>query len=455
MTKNKIYAVLASLAFALTASAQNPVDSARVVTLGECLELAGSCGYVSANAELDVKAAKARKQEALSHFFPTVNAAAFGFKSLDPMAKIGAEDILGTGDVARTISYYFDVFAGLAGINNSFSLLSNGYIAAVNVMQPVFAGGRIVNGNILASLGVEASEIKREMAARDVADEVEKKYWATLSLSGKKAALEQAIELVRNLQKDVEAALGAGIAGESDLLQVKLKSRQLESQMAHLRAGEKLAKMDLFNYIGLPYSYLSLDSLSLEKGSAEDLRSPDSYYRSEDDLARSLAESRLLELNVKAKKLEKKMALGEALPSVGVGGFYGYYKMVGDPMRNGALFASVSIPLSDWGKTSRQMERIQCEIDKAGNEKEYLDSQLSLKVRKEWIDLQTAWDDLQAAVDEVSIAELLESQKRSAYEAGMCTMSELLQCQTDLQLARTSAVDAEIAYRTALGLWLK
>ena len=170
-------------------------------------------------------------------------------------------------------------------------------------------------------------------------------------------------------------------------------------------------------------------------------------------MAASLDEARLLEMSIEAKQLEKKMAVGEGLPEIGIGAAYGYGQMVGAPMSNGGVFAMVKIPVSDWSKTSRKVQRAQYEIDKARNDKEYLDRQLRLKVGKEWMDLETAWDEVGIAEDAVRLSEMIERQKEEEYAAGLCTLCELLQSQTDLQSARSSLVDAQTAYAYALAVW--
>lgn len=445
MTKNRITVLAACLLPVFVCGAQQ-----KSVSLEECLELSHSGNPDVVNAALDVNAAKARKKEAAASRFPTASLSAYGFRALDPLVDLSIGDLLGQGDAANNVRYY----AESMGIQTQWPFLQNGYAAALNVSQPLYAGGRIANGNALASLGIEAAQLQGRMALRDNDDRVEEKYWTIVSLSEKKKALEHGISLLESLEKDVLSAVDAGLAKESDLMQVRLKLNGLQAQMGRLRNGERLAKMDLFNGIGMDYKVLDLDSIVLSDG-FDGLSAPDSYYRDESEVAASMDESRLLELSVQSKKLERKMAVGEALPEIGIGATMGYGKVIGDPRSNGAVYAMVKIPLSDWSKTARKAKRAQYEIEKAENDKDYLDKQLLLKVNKEWMDLQCAWDSKLNAEDAVALSELLESQKRGEYEAGLCTMSELLQCQTELQSARSGLVDALSAYRTALSVWMK
>lgn len=424
----------------------------RTVSLQECIESSHSSNPDVLNANLDVSSASAQKKEASASRFPTVSAAAVGFHALNPLVNIGLEDVLGNADAANNIRYFAETAAGLSGISSEWSLLGHGYAAALTVTQPVFAGGRIANGNALASLGLKAADVKRDMALRENDDAIVRKYWTVVSLSAKRQALQQGIDLIRSLEKDVAAALDAGLAKESDLLQVRLKAKELDATMIKLRSGEKLAKMDLFNASGVKYSVLELESMTLSD-SFDSLLPPESFYKDETEVAASLEESRLLEMNIESKKLEKKMTFGEGLPEVALGASMGYGQMIGDPQVNGLVYAVVKIPISDWGKTARKLQRNQNEIEKAVNDKAYLDKQLLLKVNRDWVELQSAWDEMSSAEDALALSELIESQKRDEYEAGLCTMSELLQAQTDLQTARSTVVDCKAAYCNALSVW--
>lgn len=424
----------------------------RCITLQDCLESAqGSDPYVK-NAALDVESATAMKKEAFVNYLPKLSLSGYGYKAIDPLINIGLEDLLGSSEAAFNAKYYLETVAGLGGIDTQWAFLGSGFGAVVSAAQPLYAGGRIVNGNALAALGVEAARLKGKLAERESADKIEEKYWLAESLAEKKKALAQAVSFLESVRKDVLAAKDAGLASEADLMQVLVKKKEIDQQMQKLLRGEKLAKMDLFNAAGIEYRFLELDSISLTSG-FDSLQDPQAYYMDAEAKAAESGEARLLELNVRSKELEKKMALGESLPQVGVGASYGYGKIIGAPRANGAVYATVSIPLTDWLKTSQKMKRCSNELRKSQNEKEYLDAQLVLKANKEWMDLQSAWEDISVKEDDVELASLLLSQKRSAYGAGMCTLTELLECQTSLQKSEAELVDARIAYCNALAKW--
>ena len=452
--------VLAALA-ALTCIAA-PAQELRL-TLEECREMALQNNSSAVGAALDLEAARYQKQEAFAEYFPRVSAMGFGFWAFDPLLEIGVKDIFGNNDFSNNLQGLIDSYAPMYGLPTSYSTLSRGYLAGISVMQPLFAGGRIVNGNRLAALGVEAAGLQQEVQRRSTSDEIEGYWWQVVSLQEKRELLAGSKEFVDTLFRDVTAAYGAGLVTEDELLQVKLARNELLSNEVQLDNGLKLAKMNLLNSIGQGYTVISanaseerpyIDSIVL--ADEEGLPGPpEAYYVDEESIAASMEETRLLELQVEAAELQKKMALGEALPQLAVGATYGYYDFTGKGDFNGLAFATVQIPISDWGKTSAKMKRLQTQVDKAASQRDYLQSQIILGVRQSWVELNSAWSQYQLALDSEAAAEASFGRVERNYEAGMVTAAELLQSQTSLRQASDKRADALNSYRQALRKWLE
>ena len=464
MMKNNHMAAgfLAFLVSALVCGHKALAQEKTEVSLEQCQEMAIEHNPYILNSRLDILAAQARKREALAEYFPKVSVNALAFYAFDPILEIGLTDIMGDNDFANNLNSLLEGFAAQYGFNTQYSTLKKGMTATVTAMQPVFAGGRIVNGNKLAALGKEAAQLQHEIQLRTTSEDVEKGYWQVVSLEEKMKTLDQMQGLVDTLYRDVNAAVQAGLATKNDLLQVKLKKNEIRSGKIRVRNGIRLAKMNLFNSIGLeynPYSTIQNDSVPyiddiLLSDRLTDLSAPDAYYMPEEEAAARQAESRLLDLSVRSKQLEKKMTVGETLPQIGVGASYGYGNIIDKGQMNGAVFASIQIPLSDWGKTARKMQRYDYQIQKAENEKDFLNAQLILQIRQLWMDLTASWEQLLVARESVGTAQASVYQLESYYRAGMSPLSDLLQAQSQLQECSNEYIDQCIAYRTALQAYL-
>lgn len=427
------------------------------LSLEQCRELMNGNDVRLKNSRLDSLAAVEQKKEAFAEFFPQISVSAFGFYSIDPMLQIGVKDILGNNELGNKLDNLVAHLAPKLGINPIYSTLQYGFSASVSVMQPVYAGRRVANGNKLADLGIKAATLQDKIERRSSSEDMEKAYWQVVSLEEKLLTVKEAQSTLKNVQKDVDAAYKAGIATQNDFLQVKLENSKLRTAEIQIKNGIRLSKMNLFNMIGVEYTVVEavadslrpyLDSISLSDRLSE-LQSPYEFYVPEEEMAAGLDESELLALSVEAKRLEKKMTLGEALPQLAVGASYGYSELVNGKF-NGSVYAMLRIPISDWGKVTHKLRRQEYSIQKAQNEKDYLSAQLLLQVRQLWLNLTSAWEQLQVALESVDVARQNMEMREADYRAGMISLSELMQARTSLRQVEDEYTDKAISYKNAL-----
>lgn len=442
--------ILAAVCLVLPSAAQTP----REVTLRECLELCERNDPYLKNAGLDVLASRSLKAEAAWEYFPNVTVSAVGYHAMSPLLHFTLSDFLGSSDAANELKERVNAYAYENGMKPYFETMPWGYAFSATAVQPVFAGGRIVNGNRLAALGVEAAQLRRAIQRKASRDTVESKYWRIVALQEKMNTLEGAARLLDTLHKDVSSAIVAGLATDNDLMQVTVKQKELTSGKIRLRNGVRLSKMDLFNSIGLPYTYLGIDDFQI-MDALDSLPAPSRIVVPDDSVA-AFEESRLLEMQVEAKRLQKKMAVGEYLPQAGIGVSYGYGNPMGTKVSkaNGLMFTTVQIPLTDIGKAAERARRYEYEVQKAVNEQAYLDAQLTLLLYKLRLDMEEAWEQMAVARQTVALAEDTLAKERVNYGAGYATLSEVLQCELACQNAYESLVNSRIAYHNAVRAYL-
>ncbi len=428
------------------------------LSLEDCRQMALENNAYSRNAELDVRAAWLQKQEALAEYFPRVSANVLGYWALNPLLEIGVTDVLGDNDYAWNIQSEIESLGSMYGISSRYTAFKRGYAASLTAMQPVYAGGRIVAGNRLAKVGMEAAELNRSIRSRKTVDEVEDLWWQIVSLEDKLRTLDHLDGMLDTLYSNLNSAIASGLAAETDILQLDLKRNELAAGRKKVISGIRLQKMNLFNSIGLDYSLFEMaatpekpfiDSISLTTHSEPPLE-PEHYWRDEEDVVSQMDETRLLDLQVKAKKLEKRMAVGEALPQVAIGAMTGYSNLYDKGRYNTVAFATVQIPLSDWGKTARKTQRLDTQVQKAENERDFLRRQLHLQMGKLWLDLTSAYDQWQLAEEALGKSRRLYDAALSNYRAGLIPVQDLLQAETQLRTDSSECTDALIAYRSAV-----
>ncbi len=449
MKTGSILLAAAIAALAIPATAQT-----REVTLAECIELSGRNDAGVRNSSLDLLSAKAVKTEAMWEYFPRISLGSMGYRAIDPLLKITPKEVLGNSDYANVLNEQIVTFAYENGLKPYYSAAQYGYSVGLTAVQPVYMGGVIVAGNRLARLGVESSKLKDRITRRDTRDSVECKYWRIVALQEKEKTLEAASRLIESIEKDVESAVGAGVATSSDLLAVRLRKKELASGRLKLRNGSKLLKMDLFNSIGMEYTYIGIKDFVL-CDHLEAMPSPEAVAIPDERIG-ELDESKLLSLNVEALKLEKKLETGKYKPQVMLGAGYAYNDILGQnrPIFNGMVYATVRVPLSILGKAGVTSHKMDYQIQKAVNEKEYLDRQLILKIRMSRLEMDTAWEQMKVEEASVAVAEDALGHIRSNYNAGLATSSELLQAEYALRSEKEALIDRMIDYRTALNQYL-
>ena len=167
MEKNIIVAAL--LLSGLTASAQ------QVLTLQQIKEQALAHNISIRTAEGAIREAREQKKEAFTNYFPQVSAMGMGFKTNTNMLKTS----INTTSVLPSSLASVLPPALLSAIppELSFSMVDRGLMAGAAAIQPVFAGGRIINDNRLAQKGVEASEIQKQMSVNNVELTAEQSKW--------------------------------------------------------------------------------------------------------------------------------------------------------------------------------------------------------------------------------------------------------------------------------------
>ena len=395
-----------SLLLGLTANAQE------TLTLQQVKERALAHNINIRTADNAILQAREQKKEAQTLYFPQVSAVGMGFKSTTELIKgdIKVADLLPSSLAAAIPSS----IASMLPSNISYGMIDKGVIAGVTAIQPIFAGGQIVNGNKLAKVGVEVSELQKRVSANTVELTAEQYYWQIISLKEKQKTLETVGEMLKNLEKDAAAAVKAGVGMRNDLLEVQLKQNEIESNKLKLENGLKLARMALAQYIGTEGG--------IDVSTTIDASALPAYPMIKVDHSTAVAatsEYQLLQKNVDATSLQRKMEEGKRLPTVGVGVGYNYMNM-GSGIKNnfGAVFATVTIPISQWWSGLYAIKRKKLAEENARQQLTDNAQLLEIRMHKNWNDVDNAYKQLVLAKKSIEQSEENLRLNRNFYHAG-------------------------------------
>ena len=418
---------------------------AEVLTLDSCLSSARQHNCSIQSALKDVQIAQEVKKQVFTKFFPQVNLTAFAFHALDPLVRVYIPGLMQTAEGKEALESIFESMKeDYPNVSKDLEMINYGGSAGASLVQPLFMGGRIVNGNKLAEVGIQAAEKQIEISERDVLQEVEDTYWLLAGLYEKRATVKRVNELLDTIQTVAQSAYNNGLVLQNDLLKVMLKKNEIETKSVQLENGILLASKLLCQLTGITYS----GEPELEPFPDTDMQ--DSPVPAAAVVVTGRPEAELLAMNIKAEQLRKKLTIGEALPQVGIGLQGGYSNFFDRDRWNGLAFAFVRVPLTQWWETGHKIKEHNLRIEKAQMMQRDLMGKMTLQNEQAYSRMNEA---LRLVTQHQSAMTIAEDNYRICmlnYEAGIATMSDLLESQALLLQAQNAYTDARISYRGAL-----
>ena len=167
-----------------------------------------------------------------------------------------------------------------------------------------------------------------------------------------------------------------------------------------------------------------------------------------DDAVAATPEYKLLQKNVEVTRLQKQMEIGKNVPSIGIGATYSHYNMA-EGMKNtfGMVFATVTVPISQWWGGSHAIKRRQIAEDVARRQLADNRQQLAIRIQKNRDDVNDAYKQLTIARKGIEQSEENLRLNRNFYQAGTVTMNNLLDAQQKYQQCRDRYIEAYAAWQ--------
>lgn len=406
---------------------ENKSTSDTIYTLEQCVKMALENNRKALSAKNNIEAAVNLKREAFTKYFPEIAAMGMAFWANHDILQYNVLDIIELG------------------------IIKKGKVAGVQALQPIFTGGLIYNGNKLAAVGEEVAKLRSRQTDNELRLTTETLFWKLNTLKSTMGVLDGAISFLDTLENQVQVAVDAGLITRNDLLKVQLKRNGYMAERVDLHNGILLVKMLLGQYVGLGTTG-RIDIIS-EVPEGVPGYPYDLYIPAEEALPLT-SDYQLLKKNVEAKQLEKKMEIGSNLPSVALGAGWYYHDLLEQNHNFGAIQLGVNIPLSGWWGGSYGIKRRDLELKNARNELEDYGEQLQIEMQDKWNNLTSARRKME--IEKLGITQSDENLylNKMYYEAGMCTMSDLLEAETSRKEAGDRYIAAYGEYRTAIAAYL-
>ncbi len=403
--------------FVLLLLLQSNMFTQEFLTLDKCKQLAYENNYKLKNVKLQQEAANETRSEAITNYFPTIELDGSAIKSTDKLLTLG-----------------------LMGM--SFSMLDKINVASLTAIQPVFAGGRIINGNKLAGVNVDVHKELVNIEENSLSIDVEESYWQIVSLKNKMKTLNEYESLLNDLLKQVTDGYNSGLITKNDLLKVKLKKSEIELNKLTLQNGIKLAMLAFKQKIGLNDNnqYKLVDTLQI-------LAKPETIYKDPQTAIIDRSEFRLLDLSLKAEELKSSMTFGELLPQVAVGVSGLYMDALDTESRHLVYFGTVRVPISSWWGGYHKLSERSIQEDITKNDIKDKKELLVLQVNKYWNELVESFQKVDLATETLAQAEENLKVNTDSFNQGLVNVSDLLEAKAIQQSSTENLIDAKSDYR--------
>ena len=337
------------------------------------------------------------------------------------------------------------------------------YLAGINLVQPVYAGGKILTGKKLAQIGKDAAAQQDRLIRAEVIEETDNAYWTLIAVRQKVRMLESYQARMDSLYAQTQVAVESGMATDNDLLKINAHNSDMSYQLQRARNGEDMCRMLLCSLVGA-----SPETEIIPADSVINVEMPYTADASID----ARPELALLDSRIKASEQNIKMARADYLPTVGLSLGYSYFgnvKLEGNiglgpvslPMNQkfeqgiGMALLSVKIPIFHWGQGNKKVKRARLDLANAR-----LDLQKNTRLMD--IELKQAINNLNDSYMMIGTAEtgLRQAEEnlrvtKNRYEVSMAPLSDMLDAQSQWQSAMSNLIEAKTQYKIYWTRYLK
>lgn len=356
----------------------------------------------------------------------------------------------------------------VAGIGQNLNQLGSGladatrtdthhvFAGAMTLTQPIFMGGKIRAYNKISRYAESLAQSQYQAGVAEVILNTDQAYWQVVSLVNKKKLATNYRDLLQRLEGDVEKLIAEGVATRADLLAVRVKLSEAESNLAKVEDGLSLSRMLLCQLCGLDLE----QNIKLADEGLSEIRIMSEIP--EGDVEHALShrpELRSLGLASDIYRQKINVARAEYLPSLALVGNYlvsnptlynGFENKFGGMWNVGVV---LKVPLWHWGQGTYKVRAAKAEARIAQHRLSEVKEKVALQVSQANVKVKEANKRLVLAVSNMERADENLRYADLSFREGLISASQLLEAQTAWLSAESGKIDAQIDIKlTALYL---
>jgi outer membrane protein len=331
------------------------------------------------------------------------------------------------------------------------SILDN-YNLKLTLQQPLFTGFKLSSSSNIAEYNYKATEEGYNKDKQDLIYKIKNAYWNLFKAKKVKEVTDQNVQQVKAHLTNVQNFYEQGLSTKNDLLKVQVQLSESELRQIDAKNAVKLARINLFNVIGIPLNTNSEipDSIDIQTKEVNDL---DDYIEKALD---NRPELKAMQYNIKAGEAGVTFAESDWYPQVYLAGNY-YYSKPNQrifPAENKFkdtwdIGVSVSLNLWNWGATVDKTDQAEAQLEQAKDSYKIVKDNIVLEVNSNYLNLVQSKDKISVADESVRQAKENYRVTDETFKKGLALNSDLLDSEVALLQANTNYIQALVDYELA------
>ncbi len=428
------------------------ISGQKIMTLEDCRQQAVEYNKELKKAKYQVQEAVSNQKTARTAYLPSVSA-----KS-SIMYMPDMENISMPGGFLKTaVSAEAAQNGEFSGTSNVWSPginleLENLYLITgqVSVTQPVYVGGKIKYSNKQADAGIDIYKFNYNIKYAEIIEQTDKAYWNLVSVEANTKLIEKSIEMLTEIEDKMNDMFNIGLTPLSEKLKVSVQKNDAELNLLKARNGLRVSKMYLNHLIGQD---LNID---IQVVNTLDENADIFNKMGSDASASNRNEFKILNKQLEISEYDKKIIQSEYLPQIGVSASYSTYyvnNLLEDISFHPNLSGQISIPIINWGQSKHKKDAARMKIKQAEIELDNTSELLDLEIQQVKIQIQETYEAIIIAKKNLTEAKVSLDETKASFEAGLNTVSELLNSQMSWQSANNQLIGILAQYQLLQTTW--
>ena len=321
------------------------------------------------------------------------------------------------------------------------------YNAGVNVMQPIYAGGKL-------HYDYKGKKIQSEMAAQEVqltTDNViyaaENSYWGAVAQKEMYDVMNRYSTIVNQLLEVLRHRYEDGIINKIDLLQMEVRKKEAEMQRLDARQQYQLALQNMNVLMGR----LPADSIHLTQ--SIDDKPEELLPVNANEVIAFRPDYSMMKLNADYQKNQIPLAIAKYNPTLSVGyqGTWGtqMINLNGDTQFNSTLMVSLKVPLFHWGARGKQKAQQRALYNQALYAVQEKEDQIHKEIAAAWTNLTESKKRISLAKNNCTLADESLELNTFSYTEGKLSILDVLTSQLTWIQAYTNLVKSHYQEKIA------